>query len=220
MTFRIAYKNSEEIQWMRESFERGPIRAKVGENEVEFTVEPADRMVTILLGSQPARIATRSYVEKLASLAKEYPNTRIHLFAFCADHMEGKETLLREVSHFASSIPDYPKNLSIVPFSFQNEAVIAPLFYRSDATCTRSGGQTAMELMCVSTGEIWIHSEANEGQDVLKGIPGWEAASALYLQKLKGAKIVTPAKVAFHARGLFQRDNRQALANRQIQSMA
>ena len=60
-----------------------------------------------------------------------------------------------------------------------------------------------MELMCVSTGQVWIHSEAKKGQDVLKGISGWEAASALYLQKLHGAKIITPDTFVPHAEEVF-----------------
>ena len=87
-------------------------------------------------------------------------------------------------------------------------------------TCTRSGGQTAMELMCVSTGQIWIHSEAKKGQDVLLGIPGWEGASAVYLQKQKGAKILTPDTIIEHARLLHQTNNRQGLTNRELESTA
>jgi hypothetical protein len=85
--------------------------------------------------------------------------------------------------------------------SFQNDETIASVFYRSDLTCTRSGGQTAMELMCVMQGEIWIHSEAikEPGQtealtmdQLLRGIPGWEAGNAVYLHRFRRAKIVTP----------------------------
>src|SRR5690606_20343861 len=120
----------------------------------------------------------------------------------------------------SGTMKNYPKNLSIIPFSFQNEDVIAPLFYRSDINCTRSGGQTAMELICVSTGEMFIHSEAKKGQDVLQGISGWEAASATYLQKVKGARIVTPDTVQEFARRVYQTDTGAALANRPLESTA
>ena len=203
MQIKVRYKNREELSLMRESFERGPIHAHVGEHEVEFLVAPKDRMVTILLGSQPAGEATGNYVKKFAEIAKDYPENPIHLFVFCADHKEGEQTLFKRVTEVVREIKNYPKNLSIIPFSFQKEDVIAPLFYRSDLTCTRSGGQTAMELMCVSTGEIWIHSEAKLGQNPIEGIPGWEAASALYLQKLCGAKILTPEIFEPHARRIF-----------------
>ncbi len=218
MAFKIGMKTAEELRLMRKAFERGPIRVEVREKEAEFHVEPESQMYTVLLGSQPAKTATLNYVKKIAQIAKENPDVITHVFAFCADHKEGEESLLKQVSDFATSLIDYPKNLSIIPFPFQNEQAIAPLFFRSDMTCTRSGGQTAMELMCVGTGEIWIHSEAKAGQDVLKGIPGWEAASALYLKKLKGAKIVTPDSCVPHLKALYQRDNRLKAASRFAQN--
>ena len=220
MQFFIRVKNSEELQLMQNALERGPIDAQAREGAVDFHIEPEDRVFTILLGSQPAKVATLNYVTQFAQIAKENPHLRIHLFAFCADHQEGEESLYRQVSAFATALKEYPPNLTIIPFSFQKEDVIAPLFFRSDLTCTRSGGQTAMELMSVSTGEIWIHSEAKPGQDLLKGIPGWEAASALYLKKLYGAKIVTPELSLGHARDLIRTDNRQALSNRALESTA
>jgi len=205
MSIKVRYKGQEELKLMRSSFEKGPIQATIEENEVDFLVESKDRMVTILLGSQPASEGTLSYVKKFAEIAKEFPQQVIHLFVFCADHKEGEDTLFSKAADLVSRIKDYPKNLSIIPFSFQKESVIAPLFYRSDITCTRSGGQTAMELMCVSTGEIWIHSEAKIGQNPIEGIAGWEAASALYLEKLHGAKILTPDLFAPHAKAIFSR---------------
>lgn len=204
MHIKVQYKNEEELLLMKKTYEKGSILATVKENEVDFRIGHEDRMITILLGSQPASDATLNYVKKFVLIAKEFPKITTHLFVFCADHQEGKETLFRKVADLAKSFKEYPKNLSIIPFSFQNENVIAPLFYRSDVTCTRSGGQTAMELMCVSTGEIWIHSEAKKGQDLLQGIPGWEAASAVYLQKIRGAKILTPETFVPHAHNLFR----------------
>lgn len=211
---KVHYKLEEELALMRKAYEKGPIRAVVKDREVEFHIEPEDRMFTILLGSQPANGATFNYVKNWIALAREFPKVRTHLFVFCADHVTNEDTLLKRVSELTDKIRDYPKNLSVIPFSFQNETVIAPLFFRSDATCTRSGGQTAMELMCVSTGEIWIHSEAKKDQDLLEGIPGWEAASAVYLQKLRGAKILTPDTFSPHAKRLYecQTDSEQALS--------
>jgi hypothetical protein len=217
MHIKVRYKNQEELQLMQRTYQRGQIAATVLENEVDFLIKPEDRMVTILLGSQPASEATLNYVKRWAALAKERPITT-HLFVFCADHKPGTESLFKRVSDLVAEIKDYSKNFTVIPFSFQNETVIAPLFYRSDITCTRSGGQTAMELMCVSTGQMWIHSEAKEGQDLLKGIPGWEAASAAYLEKMRGAKIVTPYTFAPHA--IYQRDSRQFSATGALESMA
>lgn len=220
MRIKVAYKNSEELNLMQKTFQKGTIRSKAHFGEVEFFIEPTDKLITVLLGSQPAGDSTLNYIKKMIALVKEFPTIKTHLFVFCADHKEGERSLFQKIAEAVSLVKDYPKHLSIIPFSFQTEKVIAPLFYRSDITCTRSGGQTAMELMCVSTGEIWIHSEASEGQDVLQGIPGWEAASAVYLQKLRGAKIVTPDRITPLVRQVYQTNIGQTLSSRQIESTA
>jgi hypothetical protein len=221
MQIRLTFKNNEEKELMSKTFEKGSISASFDEHEATFQIAPEDRVITVLLGSQPAGQATLNYIKKFILLAKEFPKVKTHLFVFCADHKEGSaSSLFRKASAIVENIKDYPKNLSVIPFSFQNEYAVAPLFYRSDITCTRSGGQTAMELMCVSTGEIWIHSEAKLGQDVLEGIPGWEAASAVYLQKIRGAKILTPDTFMPSARRLYQIGAGQILSNRELESTA
>ena len=113
-------------------------------------------------------------------------------------HQPKQQTLFQRVVDLVTSLADYPSSLTVIPMSFQNEDVIAPLFFRSDITCTRSGGQTAMELMSVARGQIWVHSEAKKeigtltNEELLAGIPCWESASAAYLQQARNAKIVTP----------------------------
>ena len=120
--------------------------------------------------------------------------------------MAGKSSLFTKVADYIDQMDDYPRSLSIIPFSFQRDDVIAPLFYRSDLSCTRSGGQTAMELMSVCSGDMWVHSEARSDKrpltqrELLQGIPAWEAANAVYLQKIRGAKIVTPETFVQHAK--------------------
>lgn len=188
-------KNESEINLMKLSYERGDICASVESDQITFDIPSSARVITILLGSQPARAATLNYVKNFVEVAKT-TTSPIYLFVFCANHNEG--SLFQKVSELVESIPEYPTNLTVIPFSFQNDNVIAPLFHRSDITISRSGGGTAMELMAVSTGEIWIHSEAKSKtkdltlKELLSGIPVWESESALYLLKLKGAKILTP----------------------------
>ncbi|HSX14171.1 MAG TPA: glycosyltransferase [Chlamydiales bacterium] len=188
-------KNEDEIDLMRKSYQRGNISASVKNHEVIFDIPNEARVITILLGSQPASAATLNYVKNFVEVAKKVTKP-IYLFVFCANHHGN--SLFQKVSQSVQEIPDYPESLTIIPFSFQNDQVIAPLFHRSDITISRSGGGTAMELMAVSTGEIWIHSEAKSKtknltlRELLSGIPVWESESALYLYKLKGAKILTP----------------------------
>lgn len=201
-------KNSEELQLMKQCVERGPIAAKWSEKEVEFTIDPQDLVFTILLGSQPAFEGSLNYVRGFLKLAAESLGIRGHLFIFCSHHRPNEKSLLRSVSELVSETNHYPKDFSVIPLSFQTDEVVAPLFYRSDSTCTRSGGQTMMELMCVSPGEIWIHSEAKKkgiltDVELLSGIPGWESANAVYMQKMYGAKIVTPETFSGQAKKFF-----------------
>ncbi len=198
LSFR--FKNSEELKLMREAFEKGSIQAEVGEDLVSFTIPKEARVATVLLGSQPASQATLNYVKNFVQIAQSLKpdSPPVVLFVFCADHPMHQDSLFRRVSSFLKEVENYPPFLTVIPFSFQSEEVIAPLFHRSLLTCSRSGGGTAMELMAVSTGNIWIHSETKMKnkdltlKELLQGIPVWESESALYLLKLNGAKIVTP----------------------------
>lgn len=209
--FRTAYQNGEELALIQKSIQRGPIRALTRKGEIEFSIGPEDRLFTLLLGSQPANQSTFTYVKKCIEMAQGLGemSAPLHFFVFCAQHRPGSSSLLQKVSEYVQSITPYPSSLTIVPMSFQTEKAIAPLFFRSDMTCTRSGGQTVMELMCCSRGEIWIHSEAVKGagelsnEDLLRGIPGWESANAVYLQKAKGAKLITAESFSAEAKELL-----------------
>lgn len=216
----IQTKGEEELSLMQQAIQRGSIDATLQGDSLEVRIPPEDQMATVLLGSQPAVEATLKYVKKFIDLAREFPKIKTNLFVFCADHQTGEATLFRRVVEDVLKTENYPTNLSIIPFSFQCETVIAPLFNRSDITCTKSGGQTAMELICVSTGQVWIHSESKVGEPLLEGIPAWESASAVYLQKLHGAKIVTPDTIAGEVRLLYQTGNQPEAAIRALESTA
>ena len=203
-------KNSEELFLIKQSVERGCLEARWTETEAEFVIGPRDRVFTILLGSQPAHEGSLNYVRKFLEMAKDYDYLKIpsHLFIFCANHHPKENSLLKKVSELVRDMDPHPKFFSVVPLSFQNDEVIAPIFHRSDCTCTRSGGHTLMELICVAPKQIWIHSEAKKSkclnqEDLLEGIVGWESANALYMQHIHGAKIVTPDSFAVHAREIF-----------------
>lgn len=219
----LRYKNEEELYLMQKTYAKSILQdVIVKEGEVHFSIPPESLMITILLGSQPANEATFNYVKKFIEIAQESNSLKqpCYLFVFCSEHIPGQHSLFHKVFEYVDQMKNYPSSLVVVPFSFQNDDVIAPLFYRSDLTCTRSGGQTAMELICVSSGEIWIHSETKQDpnqkeelslEQLLEGIPGWEAANALYLQKIRGGSVVTPETFAPKARRFFhtaeQRDH-------------
>ena len=213
----VHFQNSDEKEIFSRSIERGALHADVKEKDVRLSIGPKDRVMAILLGSQPAHEATLGYVTNFIRLASEPDSIRtpIHLFVFCGAHKIGENSLLRQVSSLVAQANDYPAHLTVVPLSFQVDETVASVFYRSDLTCTRSGGQTAMELMCVMQGEIWIHSEAKKpaGQiealsldQLLKGIPGWEAGNAMYMVQFRKAKIVTPETMEPYGRKALQNE--------------
>lgn len=209
ISVRANIKNKEEQSLMQQSIQRGCLEVRWKKGEGEFIIQPKDLVFTILLGSQPAFDGSLNYVRNFLSLAREYPQVCGHLFIFCSNHQPGSSSLLKSVSELVRQTSDYPSCFSVVPLSFQTDEIIAPLFHRSDVTCTRSGGQTLMELMCVSPKQIWIHSESKKKnyrkeEDLLEGIAGWEAANAVYMMRKYGAKIVTPDSFIGHAREFFR----------------
>lgn len=203
-SFEARFSNAEEGELLQTALRQGSIDARMGESNVRFSLAPEDRVMTLLLGSQPAFTATLGYVREMQKRVEASSLKQVHLFVLCAKHRPGEDSLLKRVAALAGL-----SKLNVIPLSFQNDEVIAPLFYRSDLTCTRSGGHTAMELMCTMQGEIWIHSESKkkEGElsleGLLRGIPGWEAGNALYMHKFHNAKIVTPELCGTHLQTLL-----------------
>lgn len=204
----VGYKSEEELKMMKETFQRGGGEGIVGKDKVKFIIGKEDKLITLLLGSQPAEEATVNYVKKMVEMAGQKNSAKkYYLFVFCRDFRSEGRSLYKEVYDYAAQVKPYPSSLVIVPLSFQKEEVVASLFFRSDVTITRSGGQTSMELMAVMKGQSLIHSEVKrEGkkifskEELLSGIPGWEAGNACYLEEKKGARIVTPEVFAeeFH----------------------
>lgn len=183
--------------YMIDTCKKGVIQSQVFEKKFTCKIQENDWVFTILLGSQPAFEATIHYIQSVMdSVSKTKSKRHFHVFVFCGKCEKNCPSLLQTVHRLVMTTVDFPSNLSIVPMSFQKEHVIAPLFFRSNMTLTRSGGQTMMELMEVSKADFRIHSEAKgkkpTHQQLLKGIPGWESGNASYLEKKYGAKIVTP----------------------------
>lgn len=192
---KIRYSSNEEKQMMKKTFERGGILNHEREGFFEFVVAPTHKVITILLGSQPTYNSTIEYVKNVIRYSEQL-DQKVVLFVFCKDFDKNNYPLFYSLCEYIASICRYPLSLSVIPFSFQKDDVLAPLFFRSDMTITRSGGGTAMELMSVMQGEMFIHSETKSKdpsrKELLNGIPGHEGGSACYLEQKVGAKIVTP----------------------------
>lgn len=197
ITTEIRVHSTEEKLLITNTMKRGVLYSEIYRDKIAITIEPTDKVSTILLGSQPTEEATTKYVKKYIALMHRLGiNERHLLFVFCNTHHKHRNSLLKRIHSLVQKTDHYPKKLSIIPMCFQSDDVIAPLYYRSNATFTRSGGLTAMELMSVAQGQIWIHSETRHGitdsENLRKGMPIWEQGNAVYLQEKKGAQFITP----------------------------
>lgn len=166
------------------------------DNSFEFCVESEDKLVTILLGSQPSYSGTYNYVKCFIDVLKELKcKRRFFIFAYAID-VDNK--LYKSICDLISKEKNSSNNWCLIPMSYQPADVIASLFFRSDLTITKSAGQTAMELMALCKGRCFIHSEVNADKDelslqeLLSGIPVWEAGGALYLKEKFNATLVAP----------------------------
>jgi hypothetical protein len=185
--FRIP--KEKENQLVLECFKKGPVSYRSTERDFLVTIQPSDYVYAIVLGSQPTSHSTQQYVTAFLEIAKKNPEKQIHLFVF-ASSLQSKHSLFRKV--YDMSLSHTASNLSIIPFSLQEEDVIAKLFFRADGTITRSAGQTVLELMATSPKTRYIHSESKKNECVFQGMPGWEAGGARFIQETFGAIVVTP----------------------------
>ncbi|MCH9614456.1 MAG: hypothetical protein SP1CHLAM54_15840 [Chlamydiia bacterium] len=132
-----------------------------------------DRVLTIMLGSQPTSKAILAYLKALEGLDLD------KIFVMCSHQEKLLETVRK-------NSPDHVIGLGPQPAS-----AIADLLIHSTYTLTRSGAITSQELLHLANGTILIHSETGD----LCGMPEWEAGNALYLKEKKGAKLVTPMTI-------------------------
>ena len=196
---QIKVKNAIEKFIVTDTIKKGNLQSDTNQDYIAITIEPEDRVATILLGSQPTEKATIQYVKKFIDIIHRtaHAQKRHLLFVFCNNYAEPRNSLLRRVHAVIQQASFYPSCLNIIPMCFQDDEVIATLYQRSNATFTRSGGLTSMELLAVAQGQIWIHSEVKQKQatneELAKGMPVWEKGNALYLQQTRGAKFITPA---------------------------
>lgn len=199
----IKLNRETELDLVMETIEKGSIEAEKSSLEIHLTIHPEENVFTLMLGSQPAERATLKYVENFIKITQNSleMTKKNHLFVFCGNHQDKSKSLLKRIHSLVLETDNYPKNLTIIPMPFQDDSVIAPLFTRSNATFTRSGGLTSLELMSVAKGQIWIHAEINKNirqfrkkhsESVITGMLSWEQGNAFYLQCVKGAKIISP----------------------------
>lgn len=199
---KTRFASKEEGNFIKRCLEKGHLKPKESENEFIFTISPEDKVFIILLGSQPSSNAVNNYVKGFIEKIRDSKaqDKKYSLFVFADKFSTSKETMFHKIHNLINTVENYPSNLTVVPMSFQNDEVISALFHRGDLTITRSGGHTMMELMAVSKGNKWIHSETKRSnvnhipsyEQLLLGIPCWELGNARYLHDKFNGDIVTP----------------------------
>mgnify|MGYP001756648456 CR=1 FL=1 len=182
-----------------ESIHRGSIKTDIQNDIIYFILDPDEYVFTLMLGSQPTEKATIQYVKNFISFyRKNQVLKKSHLFVLCG-HYYRSCPLLHKIYNLICSVEEYPNKLTIIPLPFQDDTIIAPLFSRSNATFTRSGGITSLELMAVARGSIWIHMEQHSDSKLLRKpypyMVSWERGNAFYLYSIKGAQFITPDKL-------------------------
>lgn len=180
----FSYKTPQERNRLEILADTDP-RLQLQKNTFSLFVEKNAVLITILLGFRAPKKSLLSYVQALIDVGCVHKYRRIYAIVCCGENRALQTEIWEKYSRKKGI------NTTILPVSNQQSSTIGALFHRSDIICTKSGGQTTMELFAVATtGQICIHTEHKEG--LIKGIPCWEAANADYLRRKKGASIVNP----------------------------
>ena len=220
LNLRIFTHSEKELELIQSAASRGFVKLKNEEPYLSLNIEPTDRVSTIMLGSRPHEKATLEYVERFIELGKNSNDlTRDIVFVFCRNYDEKPNSLLKRMEELVKFEHDFPSNLTILPMPFQDDEVVAPLFWRSDMTITRSGGITAMELLSIGHGQIYLHTETipwfeKRGRI---GMPAWEEGNARFLIQQKNAKFITPDTFTAQCKaGFTLEESEQTLQNEDL----
>ena len=175
-------------------------QAKYSQGKLSLSIPAQDKVAIIMLGAHPNLLSMVAYTKWFITLLQKSKGGNHHLFVFCNNHQTPKINLQKKILQIMQQEKHYPKHLNIIALPSQNDQIIAPLFHRSNATLTRSGGLTSMEILSICKGIIWIHKEPSltlptflfHAKTIHEGMPKWERGNARYLEIKKGAKLVTP----------------------------
>ncbi|MDH3626322.1 MAG: hypothetical protein OES25_01535 [Acidobacteriota bacterium] len=109
------------------------------------TISPANRVVTILMGSQGTWQFT---MESVRSILARWNDPDIVVFVYARTP--------HQRSQLADLVAGSGSQTRIVAMGFVDAATVSALYHRSDATVTRSGGMTTMELLTVGRAPAFI----------------------------------------------------------------
>ncbi|MCS5711883.1 hypothetical protein [Candidatus Berkiella aquae] len=160
---------------------------------VSFNIPAAAKVQSIMLGSQAAVSASLSYVDtEIAAHTQQHNPSEQYLFVFCGKH-EGPDSLFAQLNdkiQQGKQSGQIPSTLKIVPLTYQDADMIAPLYSRADEAFIRSGGISCMEIEAVAQGKVFIHSEEKGNllteDELLKAMLFWERGNAEHVMQVLG----------------------------------
>ncbi|MCH9612115.1 MAG: hypothetical protein S4CHLAM102_05980 [Chlamydiia bacterium] len=216
VTLDLQFQHPSEIHAIHNTMKKGCVEVTRRKGKLTMTIQPEDHVTMMMLGGNPPEKALLQYVQSFINMTREQTqeDEKYILFLFCSSVKAPSNDLQDMVHEIVRNDLDFPKNLSVVPLTYQTDSVVAPLLFRSDATITKSGGMTAMELLYVGRGTIFIHEEDPPKnrfgflpfRKPLDGMPTWEKGNARYLQEKKGAILITPDTFKLHADELLSKE--------------
>jgi hypothetical protein len=194
--------------------------AFLGAASKSFAIAAADKVVLVMLGSQPTIKAMHRYLDQAAMMQQPPVSSKCWIFFACGSH-EGPayKDLYIALSTKSAVLNAQQQNNSLglhfIPFTAQPAQAIEG---RAEVTVTRSGGLTAGELLALAARgdkkQVLLHIEEEphippkppccdqstlhtwERTALKNGMVEWEAGNAEYLMKKVGAQLVTPRTFA------------------------
>lgn len=179
---------------------------------LNYPMKQTDKRCFIMLGSNPTESAIKKYVDKFIERAKNNPSETQHLFLFAGKFIEDDPCFYKRLCEYLNTKSEnnkWPKNLHIIPLSYQDADQIVNLELQCD-TITRSGGSTTMELLILNEASNqldkprrWIHVDAikdrgTDIKDLAKSIPVWEKGNFHFLEEAINAEVIDPEHISLN----------------------
>lgn len=151
------------------------------DDHFRVNIEEDRTNIALLLGANSSHRALKFYTMHLLHYYLRHELERaVSLFVFCPN----SEIQKNLVDFYNSLVVD--QRCLLFPVLKQTDSVIAPLYFHSDLTITKSGGLTSMELAWVRKKTMLIHK--NPRMD----LPSWEKDNAEYLIENHNASYINP----------------------------
>ncbi len=139
------------------------------EGPINAHIKQEDKLAFLMLGSVPTTESVHEWLKIFVKESKEgrHLNRTNHFFIYCGKPESNLWKSIKAEIETLKAQGKIPDNCNIVPFTDQQDPVIALLMARCDLSITRSGGITSMELYHLAMSDIpkrpnkktLIHSE-------------------------------------------------------------